>query len=1170
MSTSTPLTPGTLLQSRYRIGRAIGHGGMGAVYEVTDERLDARAALKQILHSTPVMREAFEREARLLRNLKHRSLPQVFDYFTEADADFLVMDFVDGPDVAELITQQGALPLDQVLAWADALLDVLIYLHTRQPPVVHRDIKPQNIKIGAGDIPVLLDFGIAKGSAGVTPPTSSEHSVAAFSRPYAPIEQLLGIPTTPQSDLFSLGATLYHMLAAQLPVAASQRQDDVNNGRADPLLPVHELNGRVPVAVSNVLHRLLALRASDRPASAAAVRQELHEAKTRQSHPAGPAPTELPTTDEDQSVARKGRSGDREELPPAMPGAGAGQMPGPVVRPARPSPPAVSGERPTVRAGQGSLQKRIHARVRRVLDSYDGAWMVWCDPKGEWWPLLERVADDARLGTFHLEPITERTAGEIGGLQARQRVQQLIDAGESFVLLVPADRDHLGWMWAQALLAEETYTTSLREQLLAWGWQPQSANVSDQELAALVRQGLQQDPSAWGGGSLQPDLPLLLEVLAGGAVPDPNQTYILDLTTQQAGLPAYDEQAPDRWRLRALAQLLVTHAHQAAPRIISDTNELLVGEMSRSTALRLLGDWADSLRLSKGLADKIVEADKIAVLGSQLGNATIKHGPFLSRAAEHSIFTATCTRLSQKSGKDLLQTLAGLHGDLERHATSFWGDLSGSSDPTRVSLALPWSELARLSRAAQTLLEVVPPTDWSTSDEALRWYTAGGWRLDSVGEEILRNLSRSTPELLALITPLREAYRARWERTLIQWSDVWTAASCPTPNLPTAGEWLKQTMAGSGATAILMIDALRYDLGATLAMQINSQEGTERAALHAARAPLPSITALGMGMALPLDERDVRAEVVDGRWQLIEIGSLLDLSVAEKRRAWLRNHTIVPEDGIVALNDVVRGEVPRPGKGRMAVVITDDLIDQLGHDDELELIGGGLALERYRTAITQLRDAGWRRVLVVTDHGFIHWAGNDDKRLAPPAPGAAYRSRRALVYPATTQLADPHVLAPGGAWRVLPARGASSWSAYGKLGYFHGGASLQEWIIPCVQIEWPTQAQPVHVTVQPVKHILSAQPRLTLLIERGSIFIEDALPRHVEVLIRHASSRVILFRSAHLEIAPDQESVAVSLRRTPNASAPRDTTLRIEVRDTLTEEVIDATDSVLAVELDDW
>src|SRR5207249_9528429 len=143
----------------------------------------------------------------------------------------------------------------------------------------------------------------------------------------------------------------------------------------------------------------------------------------------------------------------------------------------------------------------------------------------------------------------------------------------------------------------------------------------------------------------------------------------------------------------------------------------------------------------------------------------------------------------------------------------------------------------------------------------------------------------------------------RWERTLIQWSDVWISAGCSVPTLHTAGAWLKQTMAGSGATTILMIDALRYDLGATLAAQINGQEGTERASVHPARAPLPSVTALGMGLALPLAEGDVRAEVVDGHWQLIDATSQLDLSIAEKRRMWLRNRKIVPDDGILALND---------------------------------------------------------------------------------------------------------------------------------------------------------------------------------------------------------------------------------------------------------------------------
>lgn len=1154
MSSTTALPEGTLLLQRYLVERAIGRGGFGAVYEVIDQHLNARRALKQVISSTPALRVAFQREAQLLANLQHQSLPRVYDHFHDPVGDFLVMDFVDGPNVTDLLEQQGALPLEQVLGWALTLLDVLTYLHTRQPVIMHRDIKPDNIKISAGNVPILLDFGIAKGNAGVTPATSSEQSVAAFTRSYAPIEQLLGMPTTVQSDLFSLGATLYHMLTAQLPVEASMRQDALNNGHPDPLKPVHLVNGRISLSISQVIQQLLALRASDRPGSAADARQALDVARSGASQVIDPAPTELGTTEEPAKVV-------------LVTPANAGSV----------SPPPIA-RRPVVRGGQpsggrdaaGSLQKRIHALVRTVFDRYPGAWIVWCDPKDEWCPLLERVATDARLGTFPLISVTEHTANAIGGLQDRQRVQEQIETGESFVLLIRAGRDQLGWLWAQALLAETTYTTSLREQLLAWGWQPQTASVSEQEIAVLARQGLQQDPTVWGGGSLQPDLPLLLEVLAGGALPEPDQTYLFDVTIQAVGLPDYDEQAAERWRLRALAQLLVTQAHHAAPRLVTETNELLVGEAARPIALDLLVRWVDSLRLSRRLAEAIIEADKIAVLGGQVREATVKHEPFLSRTAEQSVFTATCTRLSQKSGKDLLQTLAAMQADLERHASSFWGDRSGNASSLHSTLALPWSELVRLSRVAQSLLDVTPTSDWATPSDAVRWYTSGGWRLDSVGEEVLRTLSRSTTELLTLVTPLREAYRARWERTLIDWSELWTKAGCPLPALPTAGAWLKQTMTSTGATAVLMIDALRYDLGVTLASQINRQEGTERAIVMPARAPLPSITALGMGMALPLNEQDTTAEVIDGRWHLIEKNSQLDLSIAEKRRAWLRTRKIVDEEGIIPLNDVVRGNVPRPGKSRMAVVITDDLIDQLGHDDELELSGAGAVLERYRTAITQLRDAGWRRVLIVTDHGYIHWAGNDDKRLTPSIANPPYRARRALAYAASTTLAEPHVLAPGGKWRVLPARGAASWSAYGKLGYFHGGASLQEWIIPCIQIEWPSQAEPIQVTIQPIKHILSAQPRLTLRVQRTRLLVEDALPRHVEVLVRHATSRLILFRSAHLEIAPDQDTVTVALRRTPSATAPRDTALRIEVRDALTEEVIDATDSVLAVELDDW
>ena len=135
----TMLQPGALINQRYQIVRQVGQGGMGAVYEAIDTRLGHHVALKQTLISDPQYVHAFEREARLLAHLKHAHLPRVTDHFSDADGQFLVMDFILGEDLAALFHQHGGpFPLAQVLTWADQLLDALTYLHSQNPPVSGR------------------------------------------------------------------------------------------------------------------------------------------------------------------------------------------------------------------------------------------------------------------------------------------------------------------------------------------------------------------------------------------------------------------------------------------------------------------------------------------------------------------------------------------------------------------------------------------------------------------------------------------------------------------------------------------------------------------------------------------------------------------------------------------------------------------------------------------------------------------------------------------------------------------------------------------------------------------------------------------------------------------------------------------------------------------------
>ncbi|HEX8148753.1 MAG TPA: protein kinase [Pyrinomonadaceae bacterium] len=273
------IEPGTVLQNRYAVERQIGAGGMGAVYVATDRRFGSTVALKETFFDDPNLRKAFEREARLLNRLRHHALPRVSDHFEEAEGQFLVMEYIPGEDLSQMLKARNGpgFPAPQVLGWADQLLDALDYLHTQEPPVIHRDIKPQNLKLTARDQVVLLDFGLAKGTPLQTRVTNTA-SLFGYSFNYAPIEQMQGAGTDPRSDLYSLGATLYHLLTGTTPPDALTRATAVLNGDPDPLRPAGETAAHVPAEVSNVLARAMALSAARRFGSAEEMRAALREA----------------------------------------------------------------------------------------------------------------------------------------------------------------------------------------------------------------------------------------------------------------------------------------------------------------------------------------------------------------------------------------------------------------------------------------------------------------------------------------------------------------------------------------------------------------------------------------------------------------------------------------------------------------------------------------------------------------------------------------------------------------------------------------------------------------------------------------------------------------------------------------------------------------------------
>ena len=270
------LNNGTVLHGRYRIVRLIGSGGMGAVYEAIDWRLDVTVAVKQCRLPGADADSAFEREAKLLAVLRHPSLPVVMDYFVDDGAQFLVMQFVEGDELRMLLDRSGErIPPAEVAGWARTLLDVLSYLHNHVPPVVHRDIKPANVKrTPLGEI-VLLDFGLAKGwPAGEV--TQTDRSVFGYTLAYAPPEQIQGMKTDPRSDVYAVGATLYHLLTGRPPVNARDRSGAVGSGTPDPLPMAHVAVAAVPESLGRLIGRAMALDAADRYSSARDMREALN------------------------------------------------------------------------------------------------------------------------------------------------------------------------------------------------------------------------------------------------------------------------------------------------------------------------------------------------------------------------------------------------------------------------------------------------------------------------------------------------------------------------------------------------------------------------------------------------------------------------------------------------------------------------------------------------------------------------------------------------------------------------------------------------------------------------------------------------------------------------------------------------------------------------------
>ena len=275
------LPPQSMLQQRYLIVGQVGRGGMSAVYQAVDTRVGNRqVAIKEMSqgHLSPDelvdATTRFQQEATLLSSLHHRNLPRIYDAFSEQGRSYLVMEFIDGKTLLQMLKDSGGrpLPVGQVLDYASQLCDVLTYLHSQNPPVIFRDLKPTNVMVKQDGHVMLIDFGIAR----FFKEGQEQDTVFLGSPGYAPPEQHGTSQTNPRSDLYALGATLHCCLTGRDPFHAEDRF-------AFP--PVHQMNPLVPIELDQLIQRLVSMDERQRPNSALEVQQALLRIKQQAAAP---------------------------------------------------------------------------------------------------------------------------------------------------------------------------------------------------------------------------------------------------------------------------------------------------------------------------------------------------------------------------------------------------------------------------------------------------------------------------------------------------------------------------------------------------------------------------------------------------------------------------------------------------------------------------------------------------------------------------------------------------------------------------------------------------------------------------------------------------------------------------------------------------------------------
>jgi len=805
--------------------------------------------------------------------------------------------------------------------------------------------------------------------------------------------------------------------------------------------------------------------------------------------------------------------------------------------------------------------------------------LLWCDPDRSW---LDLLREGAKVVGFEL------WAPNPGGEDTHElivRDQYYNTERSARVVWLPCSRESISWFKPFELEAEEVWEKSLLQALREYG--VDISREHEDELVGLLpahaREWFDKPKETWkeltpgnAKGALVDDH-RMMQVLAGasGEFDRLRAEERFDIfarrATEDFGFPEPDGQDEKAWRVAATARLLCTEAADGSPQEPPrEPDKIITAGLPRTHALRLLKQWQHDIRYIASFETLVPQAEATIGLTYWARNLSSMPRSRSSRAVEETLFLQTTDRL------DRLEEVDVLAEELERNIqtfkdreTGFWG--------REATKCVGWKYLVELANVAALLVENrVTEENWKTLEDSVTWYSTRGWQLDQAGEQLFKETADLPKQLQRIRVRLRRGYLRTMDRVGRSYSDLLDKEKEKVFDLPTAGEIaLAELERHTTPTAIVFLDACRLDLGQRLAQMLNQGEPAQRAIVSAAVAPLPSITPLGMSFALPIKRDKLTVGLADDEKSFTITADGFDgnLKWAEKRRKWLKDNLGVKD--WLEIEEVLDGQsLKKASRARRIVAVHGDEFD--AHDGQLQITGADDHLRRYVRAIRRLRDAGYNRVIVVSDHGFFHWQPEDHEvEEEKPTGDVKWKSRRAIIGHNLSHPNAVHLQVPQSELEVIVPRSMNAFRTYGVLGFFHGGGTLQEMIIPVVIANWPAKAKKVSVVLKPVSHITSETPRVQVQsASTGKLFNTDInlLSRRVLIKVKDPATGKVVFKHPEpVTIEPDGDPVTVQLAIVePKPEVPYDTPLAIEVLDMDDEEILAREEITLKIEITDW